>query len=99
MYIIIKTLTFESICVSVLLCSGPLLEISVADSALHGPLLGSGYEPRLLRVKLPVIKSAVTDVPLSWPVDPVCIMRCTKRAQLPPSLTPAVFCQTARYSQ
>jgi len=39
------------------------LRITVADGASHGSMLGSGYEPWLLCVKLPVIKSAVTDSP------------------------------------
>jgi hypothetical protein len=59
--------------------------VTVADSASHGSMLGSGYEPWLLCVKLPVIKSAVTDSPSAlacWSR----IMRCSKRVQSPSSL-------------
>jgi len=72
------------------------LGITVADSASHGSMLGSGYEPWLLCVKLPVIKSAVTDSPS---VLACCsrIIRCSKRVQLLSSPPPPLL--TVRYYQ
>lgn len=71
------------------------LRITVADSVSHGSMLGSGYEPWLLCVKLPIIKSAVTDSPS---VLACCshIIRCSKRVQLlsfPPLLTAGYYQQ------